>query len=145
MKWLALAQCHWVWKYSVIWTVTVIWKGRKHFSVVFAFQFQDWILFFVKGRNVIWVRNVWTQFSGVYLILLPKPLWFHSYLSITPTAREEIVFIIFKHFLEVKIFYHPENSITWKFYLNKNLEIMKKLIGILFFEKLNLIFFLLFF
>lgn len=67
---------------------------------------------FAKGRSLNRIRYVWTQFSVVYLILLPKPLWFHSYLSITLTARQEIVFIIFKHFLQVKIFYQPENWIT---------------------------------
>lgn len=66
------------------------------------------IFVFVRGRNLNWIRNLWIQFSGVYLILLPKPYWFHSYLSITLTAREEIVFIIFGHVLEVKMFYRSK-------------------------------------
>lgn len=81
-------------------------------GLYFCFPVPGLNFVFVKGRNLNWIRNVWTQFSGAYLILLPKPLWFHSYLSITLTAREEIVFIIFEHFLQVKIFNHPENSVT---------------------------------
>lgn len=59
---------------------------------------------------------MWTQFSGIYLIFLPKPLWFHSYLSITLTATEETVFY------NLWAFFTGENILpSWKL---KNLKIL---------------------